>query len=364
LGGSERSSRGLYLDHPTEPEVSAKAFLLLVVFAAVQALAGTADEDWQALIALDAGPRPTSQTVAGVKTAVISHLETQEQLLRGFLAHHASDPRAFEASLRLVRLLGLRGSMRNDNKAYAEAFRLLDRLEKSMMPEQRADLDFARLSLTMRQIDRPSAAEREKLFAQVRKFQADHPDDRRLADTLAEVASLFDLQPQKKQQLLLDAQALAQEEQLKARIADDLRRIELLHQPITFSAPALDGKKLDLADHRGRLVILCFFARWSEPSIEAIEKLKKTMAGFRKETVELIGVSLDTKREAVAELLKEKGITWPVAFDGESWGSSRIRALGINALPTVWLLDREGRLRSLDALEGTVDQIRQLLNGR
>jgi hypothetical protein len=64
---------------------------------------------------------------------------------------------------------------------------------------------------------------------------------------LAEVATLFDLQPQKKQQLLLDAQALAQDEQLKARIADDLRRIELLRQPIAFSAPALDGTTLDLA---------------------------------------------------------------------------------------------------------------------
>jgi peroxiredoxin len=344
--------------------VSAKACLLLVAVGAVQALAGTADEDWQALIALDAGPRPTSQTAAGVKAAVISHLDSQERLLRGFLAQHAGDARAFEASLRLVRLLGLRGAMRNDNKAYAEAVRLLERLEKSMRPEQRADLDFARLSLAMRQLDKPSATEREKLFAQVRKFQSAYPEDRRLADILAEVATLFDLQPQKKQQLLLDAQALAQEEQLKARVADDLRRIELLHQPIAFSAPALDGATLDLAEHRGRLVILCFFAAWSEPSIEAIEKLKKAAPGFGKGTVEVIGVSLDTKREAVAALLKQKAIAWPVAYDGEGWESARIRALGINALPTVWLLDREGRLRSLDALEGTADQIRQLLNER
>ena len=344
--------------------MSAKGCLLLVAVGVARALAGSADEDWQALIALDAGPRPTSQTAAGVKTAVISHLETQERLLRGFLARHASDARAFEASLRLVRLLGLRGAMRNDTKAYAEAGRLLDRLEKSGTPEQRADLDFARLSLKMRQLDKPSASERERLFAQVRQFQAAHPDDRRLADVLAEAATLFDLQPQKKQRLLLDAQALAQEDQLKARIADDLRRIELLRQPIAFSAPTLDGATLDLANLRGRLVILCFFAAWSEPSIEAIEKLKKAVAGSQKETVQVIGVSLDTKREAAVALRKEKAIAWPVAYDGEGWESARIRALGINALPAVWLLDREGRLRSLDALEGTAEQIRQLLNER
>jgi hypothetical protein len=39
-----------------------------------------------------------------------------------------------------------------------------------------------------------------------------------------------------------------------------------------------------------------------------------------------------------------------------------VRSLGINALPTVWLLDKQGKLRSLNALEGTTDQVRQLLN--
>ena len=54
-------------------------------------------------------------------------------------------------------------------------------------------------------------------------------------------------------------------------------------------------------------------------------------------------------------------VTWPVIFDGKGWESPLIRELGINELPTVWLLDAKGRLRSLNALEGTAAQVRQLL---
>ena len=58
--------------------------------------------------------------------------------------------------------------------------------------------------------------------------------------------------------------------------------------------------------------------------------------------------------------LKARGITWPVAFDGKSWEGELVRSLGINALPTVWLLDKRGRLRVLNASAGTAELLRQL----
>jgi hypothetical protein len=60
-------------------------------------------------------------------------------------------------------------------------------------------------------------------------------------------------------------------------------------------------------------------------------------------------------------MLKEKSIKWPIGYDGQGWESPLIRRLGINALPTVWLVDRQGRLRSIDALEESAGQAQQLL---
>jgi hypothetical protein len=50
----------------------------------------------------------------------------------------------------------------------------------------------------------------------------------------------------------------------------------------------------------------------------------------------------------------------PIAWDGKGWESPLVQALGINALPTTWLLDKEGVLRSLDALDETAEQLKKL----
>ena len=50
--------------------------------------------------------------------------------------------------------------------------------------------------------------------------------------------------------------------------------------------------------------------------------------------------------------------------DGKGWESPVVRDLGINGLPTVWLLDGKGRLRSLNALEGAAGKARQLFTDR
>ncbi len=329
-----------------------------------KALAGSADEDWQAVLALDAGPSEPPRSAAEAQTAIAAHLAAQERALRTFITAHAEDARVFEARLRWSRLLAIRGDMQNDEKSRAEAARVLDALEKAATPEQRTELDFARLSQAMRRINAQSSIDRDSLLSHARKFQAAHPEDRRLPQILAEIATQFDSQPATKRKLLLEAQPLASDEELKSRIADDLRRVDLFGQPVALSAPSTDGKTIDVAEYRGRVVIVCFFATWSPPSILALDKVKRAVAEFPKERVQVFGVSLDTKPEPLGELLKSQKVVWPIARDGLGWESPLIRGFGINSLPTVWLLDREGKLRSLDALENTGAQIRQLLRAK
>ena len=333
----------------------------LSLLLAATVLAGSADEDWQSVLALDAGPQAQARSGAEAQTALITHLAAQERALRTFVSAHPDDARLFEARLRLARLFALRADIQNDEKVRAESARMLDALEKSATPEQRADIDFTRLSQAMRQANSPSTMDRKALLDRARKFQAAHPDDRRLPQILAEVATLFDSQPATKRKLLTEAQPLATDDETKSRIADDLRRIDLLGETLALSGPSTDGKPIDIADYRGRVVIVSFFATWSPPSILTLDALKRAVAAFPKDRVQVIGVSLDTKPEPLGALLKSRALAWPVVRDGLGWESPLIRGFGINTLPTVWLIDREGKLRSLDALEDTSEQIRQFL---
>ena len=321
---------------------------LLVLALPLTARAGDAEADWQAVLALDAGPQRSAKSAAEAQTIAVEHLAKQERALRSFLAAHPGEAREFEAKLRLARLLPMRSAMQGGAPS-REAQQILAELEKSATPAQRTEIDFTRITQTMRDLQQPTGPQRDTLLASARRFQAAHPDDPRLGALLAEVALLFDMQPKTMLALLLDAQPLARDDDLKARIADDLRRVEMLGNPVALRFKAADGRTLDVADHRGKVVLLVFFAVWSQPSIEALDRIQRAASDLPRDRVQLLGVSLDTKPERLAALLGERKITWPVACDGKGWDSPLARTLGVNALPTAWLLDAKGNLRSLNA---------------
>ena len=154
-----------------------------------------------------------------------------------------------------------------------------------------------------------------------RHFQSAHPDDARLGALLAEVATLFDLQPQTKETILLDAQRLTADDELKARIADDLRRCALVGKTVPFNFKPAGTAGIDLRNYRGKVVLLIFFAGWSPPALEALDALQRAAVELPKGRVQFVGVSLDTKRERLVALAREKKITWPVACDGRGWES-------------------------------------------
>lgn len=324
-------------------------------------LAGTADEDWSALTALDAGPQRKPAEPADVRTIAIEHLARQEHAARVFLREHPGDSRSVEAKLRLARTLQLKADVQDARIASPEIDALIAEAERAAGPEQRADVRFARISYTMRRWRTPTVQQRQHLFDLAKGFQGSFPDDRRLASLLTEVATRFDLEPKRKRTLLVDAHLLARDEELKARIADDLKRLDLLGEPIALRFAPPDGDAVDVADYRGKVVVLVFFAAWSQPAIEAIETIEKALPKWPAEDVQLFGVSLDSKIEPLEALARQHKITWPVVCDGRGWESPIVRGFGINSLPTVWLLDREGKLRSLDGLDALTTQVRELL---
>ena len=335
---------------------------LLAPGLALTAWAGSAEEDWQVVIDLDRGPGVQARTVEEARGVAAGHLDRQEKALRGFIVAHPQDAHTFEARLRLMRLLEIRGGFQNSERARGEAAQMLAAMEKTATPEQRAELEFAKVTRLMRGAQKAPVAARNELLAAARNFHSEHPGDRRVAALVTEVASLFDGQARTKTALLVDANALATDPGLKGRIADDLRRIDMLGTPIKLSFTSVQGKEVNLEEYRERLVFVVFFADFSPPSTEALTRVKTALAQAPKGSVAAIGVSLDPTREALDAAMKAAALTWPVAFDGKSWKGELVRSFGINALPTVWLLDKQGKLRSLNALEGTAEQLKQLLN--
>ncbi len=335
-------------------------FLLLAFTTLLQA--GDSRDDWAAITALDAGPGVKPKTAAEAYGAAIEHTAKQEKALRKFLESHPGDGHALEATLRLARLLDLRAEMKSEPPS-AESASLLDKAEGiAVTPEQRTELEFALLAREMRnwRSKRPPIEDRRTLLKQARKFEAAHPSDRRIPMLLVEMATLFDFEPTTKERLLLDAKKLTKDSGLTAQIADDLRRLSFIGRPLPLRFVALDGRRVDVRAWEGSVVAIVFFATGSANSKAALLEVKRAVEAAGS-GVQIAAVSLDSDRADVEDFLRAEKITFPVAWDGKGWDGPLMQALGINSVPTTWLLDTKGALRSLDALHETDAQLRKLL---
>jgi hypothetical protein len=89
---------------------------------------------------------------------------------RGFLARYAENPHAWEARLRLARLLQIRTNISGGSKIFAGSGTTSRRTRENRHGRAKAEVDFARITFFMRSLRKPTAAERERLLVLARKF--------------------------------------------------------------------------------------------------------------------------------------------------------------------------------------------------
>lgn len=331
----------------------------ITMLLAASALAGTADDDWNALIALDAGPGVQPKTEDEARDIALGHLKKQEAALRGFLSAHSGDKRAFETRLRLVRLLNMRADM-TTKPSPPEVGNLLKAAEAAATsPEEKTELDFALLTREMRAVRgrRPTPDERDGLLKAVRAFQKAHRGDRRIPALLVEVSNPFEAVPSTKQSLLTEAKILTEDSALLAQIADDQKRLSFVGKKLPLRFVSLDGKRHTAEAWAGTPAVILFFATWSEPSVKVFADIE---AAAKQAGAIFVTISLDADRAALDRFLREQKSDALAAWDGKGWNSPLILALGLNAIPATWLLDKQGVLRSLDILDDPAGFIRQV----
>ncbi len=334
-----------------------RATFFFAVFA-LSAFAGNPDDDWSTVTKLDGGPSTVPKNETEAKRIAVTHNELQQRTLRAFADAYPKSPHFFEAKLRLARTLSIHARLIGEDEP-TEITRILAELDAVAVGPQKAELDFARLSREMRRFHgkRPTPSQRTALLESARKFQQTYPTDRRIAALLAEIATLFESDPKTKEALVADAEKTAVEPELKAQLADDRKRLALVDKPVGLHFTAIDGTKFDLKAQRGKVVIVLFFATWSEPARAAFAELREVVA---KNEITWAAISLDSEKPALEAFLRQQKGRIPVGWDGKVWDSPLVHSLGINSLPTVWIFDKQGILRSLDGLDETEKQIFRL----
>lgn len=336
-----------------------KYLLLSLCLAAGTALGG-ALEDWARIVALDADPTEVPKSAEEAKAISLAHTAKQEKVLRAFLEAYPTEAHVFEVRLRLARVLGMRAEMSGEIQP-VEAMRLILAAEKmATSPEQHAEVDFAKIAQRMRQFrgKRPTGEERESLLKTAREFAKDYPGDRRVAALLVEVATLFDGDSRTKERLLADAKRITRDPDLLAQIADDTKRLGWLGKKLPLRFTSVEGRPVDVKDWRGQPVIVVFFSTTSPPSRAIFSEMNRLAAA---KNAGFVAVSLDPDVEALKRFIATQQPPPAVGWDGKGWEGPLVQNLGINAVPTVWLLDKQGVIRTLDPLDDPEGLMGQLL---
>ncbi len=125
-----------------------------------------------------------------------------------------------------------------------------------------------------------------------------------------------------------------------------------------FSEKDLDGKPLSIANYKGKVVLLDFWATWCGPCVAELPNVLETYEKHHAAGFEIIGISLDQEREKLTSFIEKKKMPWQQYFDGKGWENKLAETYGIQSIPATFLLNGEGKIIGKDlrgeALEAAV----------
>lgn len=127
--------------------------------------------------------------------------------------------------------------------------------------------------------------------------------------------------------------------------------------PDFSSAVDLDGTPISLADYRGKVVLLDFWAVWCGPCLGEIPRIKVVYEKYHDKGFDVIGVSFDEDAVVLREFIKEKRIPWRQILDDEGFRGVFAKQYGVRGIPAPFLIDREGKVISVKARGSVLDEL-------
>ncbi|GAB1269628.1 TlpA disulfide reductase family protein [Aurantivibrio infirmus] len=111
-----------------------------------------------------------------------------------------------------------------------------------------------------------------------------------------------------------------------------------------FTLPSNKNENIRLAEQRGEVIMINFWASWCGPCRQEMPILDELYSKYSRAGFKILGVNVDANVDDANKALKKIPVTFPVLFDTEN----KISELyDVSAMPTTIMIDRDGKMRYL-----------------
>jgi thiol-disulfide isomerase/thioredoxin len=326
----------------------------------------TADELWEHIQQLEKQPLPSE------RAQYIGQMDELRSAFLEFETRFTSDPRRWDAKLTRARVESARARANDqapDDGAFVAAMKeIVAAADASPAVKFDARFLIARLHLDALSSSGMSTnrAARTAVETDIAELRKNYPDDTRTAVMQFEFVQYLKLRDPAAAEPILRELEGSQNLQVAAMAQQQLltlqSTVKLTKAPLDLKFQAVDGTQVDLAKLRGKVVMVDFWATWCGPCRMELPNVLAAYSRFHSNGFEIVGISLDQSKQRLLDYTKQAGMTWPEYFDGKSWGNDISSRYGINSIPTSWLVDKKGFVRSIEARgPDLAEQVKALL---
>lgn len=119
-----------------------------------------------------------------------------------------------------------------------------------------------------------------------------------------------------------------------------------------------EGKTIKVSDYvsKNKYTLIDFWASWCGPCLREMPNVVKAYTNYHDKGLEIVGVSLDNKKDAWVNAIKKQNMPWPHMSDLKGWECAGAAAYNVKAIPANVLISQDGKIIAKDLREEALQE--------